>query len=221
MTLRPCLTCGEPSSKPRCPAHRPKDRKPSRQQRGYDAAWQKLSQRARRLQPFCSRCGAVTDLETDHTPEAWARHDAGLPIRLEDVDVLCGPCNRDAGAARGHHTRGEDPNRPGQHPHAKAESRLLTRRADDPAQLREGLCRRDAHFLGSELRQILSDAAHGREEPGHLVSQVLCFFKDRVHVGVRGIGGHSSGVQVAQRLSMVFVVLRSPLSNLCHLAMVA
>lgn len=216
MTLKPCVVCGEPSAKSRCESHRPKDRKPSRQQRGYDAAWQELSRRARRLQPFCTDCGATEDLQSDHSPEAWQRKAAGKTIRLQDIAVVCGDCNIRRGKARG-----GDPSRTGQHPHAKAESRLLTRRANDPAQLREGLCRGDAHFLCSELRQILSNAAHGREEPGHLVSQVLCFFKDRVHIGVRGVGGHGSGVQVAQRLSMVFVVLRSPLSNICHLAMVA
>lgn len=121
MTLKPCVVCGTPSGKSRCDAHRPKDRKPTRQQRGYDAAWERLSKRARRLQPWCTRCGSVTDLQADHSPEAWERHAAGLPIRLTDISVLCGRCNRAAGAARGHalnHSR--------QHPHAKAEFELHT-----------------------------------------------------------------------------------------------
>ena len=69
--------------------------------RGYGAAWVRLSRRARRLQPFCSDCGRTEDLTTDHSPTAWARHDAGLPIRLEDVDVVCVVCNSDRGPARG------------------------------------------------------------------------------------------------------------------------
>jgi 5-methylcytosine-specific restriction endonuclease McrA len=109
MTMRPCLDCGEPSDGPRCPEHTT-DPKTSAAHRGYDAAWTKLSKRARRLQPFCSGCGATDDLQTDHTPEAWARKAAGLTIRLQDVQVLCGPCNRAAGAARGSSaTRGMPP----------------------------------------------------------------------------------------------------------------
>jgi 5-methylcytosine-specific restriction endonuclease McrA len=109
MTMRPCLDCGEPADGPRCPEHTV-DTKPAAAQRGYDHAWTKLSKRARRLQPFCLDCGSTEDLQCDHTPEAWARKAAGKPIRLQDVQVLCGPCNRDAGAARGPQaTRGPTP----------------------------------------------------------------------------------------------------------------
>lgn len=109
MTLTACLDCGEPSDGPRCPEHTI-DTKAHASARGYDAAWTKLSKRARRLQPFCSDCGSTEDLQTDHTPEAWARKAAGKPIRLSDVQVLCGSCNRSAGAARGPSaTRGMPP----------------------------------------------------------------------------------------------------------------
>ena len=105
MTLRPCLECGEPCAGPRCPEHTV-DRKAPAAQRGYDAVWTKLSKRARRMQPWCTDCGATEDLQADHLPSAWERHDAGLLIRLQDVDVCCGPCNRARGAGR---TRGEAP----------------------------------------------------------------------------------------------------------------
>lgn len=106
MTLRPCLDCGVPSVGPRCPAHTV-DAKPPASDRGYDGAWTKLSKRARRLQPFCSDCGSTEDLQADHLPIAWERKAAGKAVRLQDVRVLCGPCNRAAGAARGHSgTRG-------------------------------------------------------------------------------------------------------------------
>lgn len=115
MTLRPCLVCGEPSTGPRCAEHTTTiDTKPVAAQRGYDWTWTKLSKRARRLQPFCTDCGAIEDLQCDHTPEAWARKAAGLPIRLCDVEVVCGPCNRRRGAARGDAvTRGDAPAEPG------------------------------------------------------------------------------------------------------------
>lgn len=104
MTLRPCITCGEPADGTRCPEHaapaRKSSPKPSAHSRGYDAAWTKLSARARRLQPWCSDCGATEDLQADHTPEAWERKAAGKSIRLRDIDVVCGPCNRRRGAAR-------------------------------------------------------------------------------------------------------------------------
>ena len=69
--------------------------------RGYDAAWHRLSKRARRRQPFCSDCGREDHLTTDHSPEAWQRREAGLPVRLEDVDVVCVWCNSERGPARG------------------------------------------------------------------------------------------------------------------------
>ena len=89
MTMRPCIDCGEPTASTRCPEHR-----------GYDSDWDRLSRKARKLQRFCSDCGSTEDLQTDHSPDAWARKAAGKPIRLRDVDVVCGPCNRVRGQAR-------------------------------------------------------------------------------------------------------------------------
>lgn len=112
----PCLTCGEPTTDgPRCSTCESTNRSMeirtrragglSAHQRGYDSRWTRLSRRARELQPFCSDCGATDNLECDHTPEAWQRRSRGLAIRLEDVDVVCGPCNRRRGAARGKHVK--------------------------------------------------------------------------------------------------------------------
>lgn len=99
--LKPCLACGEPSPGTYCPGHRPDTKAPAAQ-RGYDHAWNKLSKRARRLQPFCRDCGATEDLQLDHLPSAWERRAKGQRIRLGvDAEVVCGPCNRARGAARG------------------------------------------------------------------------------------------------------------------------
>ena len=119
MLANPCLDCGEPTTNgtrcadcseeynriqaPRLTARR--QRKAAAAARGYDQAWRNLSERARRLQPFCSDCGARDDLQADHSPEAWERKEKGLPIRLQDIDVVCGDCNRKRGAARGRHAR--------------------------------------------------------------------------------------------------------------------
>lgn len=119
MTMRPCLDCGEVTDTgTRCSACRPPDHELSPHQRGYDAAWRRLSRRARRLQPFCSDCGAVDDLTTDHSPEAWKRHAAGREITLDLVAVVCRSCNGKRGRARP--TPG-DPGPDGQAPPVKAQ----------------------------------------------------------------------------------------------------
>lgn len=107
MTLRPCLTCGEPSPATRCPEHTVVTTSPP-EQRGYDRRWRNLSRRARAAQPFCTDCGATTDLQADHSPTAWARRAAGKVIRLEDIAVVCAPCNLKRGAARGRNFSGAD-----------------------------------------------------------------------------------------------------------------
>lgn len=122
MRLRtPCLTCGEPVKATRCDECTRKvenmrirrhSRKASPKSRGYDEKWKRLSQRAREAQPFCSDCGATDDLQADHSPEAWVRHEKGLPLRLQDIDVTCGPCNRKRGAARGSTSRSKATSNP-------------------------------------------------------------------------------------------------------------
>lgn len=97
--LKPCIQCGALSDRARCPAHRPKDTRNARE-RGYDTAWTRLSKQARSMQDWCSDCGTNKDLQADHSPEAWQRQAQGLPIRLQDIDVVCGHCNRARGAAR-------------------------------------------------------------------------------------------------------------------------
>ena len=99
--LKRCLAqgCAYLSDRAYCPQHRTKDSRNARL-RGYDTAWTRLSKQARAKQPFCSDCGSTADLQCDHSPGAWQRHALGLPIRLEDVDVVCGACNRKRGKAR-------------------------------------------------------------------------------------------------------------------------
>ena len=96
MTFTACLDCGEPCTGPRCPDH--EQLGPRR--RGYDRTWQLLSERARRLQPFCSDCGTGEDLTCDHSPEAWARRARGQVIRLKDIQVFCRGCNTRRGRSR-------------------------------------------------------------------------------------------------------------------------
>ena len=99
--LSPCVVCGELAEGTRCEDHKARVPAPSSRERGYTSSWDRLSRRARRIQPFCSDCGTTEDLTVDHTPEAWDRHERGLSIRLEDVDVVCRAHNSARGAIRG------------------------------------------------------------------------------------------------------------------------
>ena len=117
-----CLTCGDLSNNSYCEQHFPEVRKAQRgkpkhtaQQRGYDSRWARLSRKARKLQPFCSDCGATEDLQLDHSPETWERIRDRKPIRLEHTGgVVCGNCNRARGDARTPGGRGYS--RPEGHP---------------------------------------------------------------------------------------------------------
>lgn len=99
MTWTACIVCGEPSPASRCDEHaiKPKPRSKTTTQRGYDSRWRRLSERARRLQPWCSDCNTTEDLTTDHL--RW-------PARtLDDVDVVCRSCNSRRGPIRGVNAR--------------------------------------------------------------------------------------------------------------------
>lgn len=105
--LSTCATCGELTDNTYCQQHQPAQKSNPSTAAGYDYRWQKLSERARKMQPFCSIPGCTsTDLTVDHTPEAWRRKEQGKTIRLRDVVVLCRSHNAKAGAARGDKTRG-------------------------------------------------------------------------------------------------------------------
>lgn len=98
-----CLECGELSDEARCEQHRasPVERRGSSpRERGYDAAWDRLSRSARAAQPWCSDCGATSRLTADHKPSAWRRKAKGLPLRLIDLAVVCSDCNWARGSSR-------------------------------------------------------------------------------------------------------------------------
>ncbi len=161
--MRPCLTCGNPSSASYCTEHEPRPwqhRDGNARDRGYSTAWDKLSRRARRLQPFCSDCGATRDLQLDHTQRTWERVDAGKVVRLRDTGgVVCAACNRRRGAGRGRTDRLEAQGTgPGVEPpgsRGQAESPLLV--SDLKRHVPEGLRLRDAR-LGTTTNQ--EDSTH-------------------------------------------------------------
>lgn len=130
-----CIDCGTvtPAGNPRCDTcrrgsirHRIRkhSKKTAPKDRGYDSRWRRLSLLARQRQPFCTDCGSTHDLQADHTPEAWDRKERGLAVRLQDIDVVCAPCNRKRGAARGenaHKRRRAPKGTAPTHGHAEAE----------------------------------------------------------------------------------------------------
>jgi 5-methylcytosine-specific restriction endonuclease McrA len=67
----------------------------SREGRGYDRKWRKLSALAIQLHPYCSVCGTTADLTTDHVVP---RSRGGVARTLEDVQVLCRSHNASKGA---------------------------------------------------------------------------------------------------------------------------
>lgn len=109
--MKPCITCGELiEGRAHCYSchntrQREREDKPRRSRktstaRGYGANWKRLSLKARARQDWCTDCGSPDRLTVDHTPQAWDRYTKRLPIRLEDVDVVCSGCNTDRGSSR-------------------------------------------------------------------------------------------------------------------------
>lgn len=93
MTLKPCVQCGEPSDRSRCPAHRPRDLRRHRG-RGHtndDPVMRRISRRLRKLAPFCELCNNVTNLTVDHIiPKSEAPELIYNPCNLR---ILCRDCN--------------------------------------------------------------------------------------------------------------------------------
>ncbi|PJE23675.1 MAG: HNH endonuclease [Mycobacterium sp.] len=98
---RPCIACGALiGSGSRCDdcRLRAKPPKPTPRRKGRTATdwrWRQLSERLRRLSPFCEKCLAAADLTVDHVIPLAERPD--LAHDELNCRVLCRPCN----AARG------------------------------------------------------------------------------------------------------------------------
>lgn len=86
MAARPCLGCSKPTRNGSrchtCEQARQRTRNANRQH--YKGNWQKLSREARQAQPWCTYCGATTDLTLDHvTPRST----------VDGLVVACRSCN--------------------------------------------------------------------------------------------------------------------------------
>jgi 5-methylcytosine-specific restriction enzyme A len=93
----PCLYCGVISRGSVCrqckAAIESKDIKRQERHRAYDYEWQKLSRLARKIQPWCSRCGTNKDLTADHI---LSLENGGSNI-IENIMILCRKCNSSKG----------------------------------------------------------------------------------------------------------------------------
>jgi 5-methylcytosine-specific restriction endonuclease McrA len=77
----PCPDCGKARERARVRA--------PRKQRGYTDQWLQLVKVAIGRQPYCSACGATTNLTGDHRIPL----SKGGTSTLENIEVLCRRCN--------------------------------------------------------------------------------------------------------------------------------
>jgi 5-methylcytosine-specific restriction endonuclease McrA len=73
----------------RCAEHKRADTRGTRTQQGYDNRWLRIAAEAIRQQPWCSVCGATTDLTGDHIMQL----SKGGENSAENCRVLCRRCN--------------------------------------------------------------------------------------------------------------------------------
>lgn len=99
MPMRPCLTCGTPARGTRCPpCQRSHDthRRPSPNQRGYDAEYRKARRIILATGPACAICGTAPATTADHIVPV----SRGGTNELTNLRPACHPCN----SARGNRT---------------------------------------------------------------------------------------------------------------------
>lgn len=94
--LRPCLDCGEATTRTRCPAHTSVNeaRRPSRRITGrYDAKHNRLRTIVLRQQPWCTQCrtpgSEANPLQADHI----VPHQLGGRNVRSNYQTLCRACN--------------------------------------------------------------------------------------------------------------------------------
>lgn len=69
MVMQPCVECGELSDNNRCSRHKRKHTPKTTRSHAADfnrSKWRRLSQKLRKLSPFCEVCGTSDDLTVDH-----------------------------------------------------------------------------------------------------------------------------------------------------------
>ena len=89
---RPCIGCGCLIDRgSRCGPCTPKRTRPAGHPHNNTGRWKRLSAKARRAQPWCLDCGAITDLCADHIIPVAERPD--LAHDELNLTVRCRSCN--------------------------------------------------------------------------------------------------------------------------------
>jgi 5-methylcytosine-specific restriction enzyme A len=106
MTLRPCLTCGRPTPRSRCPACERAHQRDRDHARADDpirafrrsAAWRRTSEAFRAAHPdACGLCGATSDLTTGHVIPLARCLGSGLELDWSNLRVECRSCQNKQG----------------------------------------------------------------------------------------------------------------------------
>jgi 5-methylcytosine-specific restriction endonuclease McrA len=94
---RPCIDCGQATSKTRCPTcsyRNEKTRRPNFRDRGYDAEYQHNRALLLADHPTCAICGTAPATTADHiTPRSQ-----GGTNQIDNLRPACHPCNSARGA---------------------------------------------------------------------------------------------------------------------------
>lgn len=92
---RPCIVCGQPCERSRCPEHELPDRRPSRAVRDRETRRRTLIRaRKHRNDPRCAACHIpheLWELDLDHIVPQWA----GGKLTSANTQLLCGTCHRE------------------------------------------------------------------------------------------------------------------------------
>lgn len=92
MIAKPCLACGTPGPSSYCDDCRPADKpRPRGHIHTNPTKWKKLSQKLRRMSPFCELCPATGRLTVDHVLPVADYPE--LAYAVENCRVLCHTCN--------------------------------------------------------------------------------------------------------------------------------
>ncbi|WP_460359493.1 HNH endonuclease signature motif containing protein [Mycobacterium sp. ZZG] len=88
-----CVGCGELITRgSRCAECKPKRTAPATHHPALSThRWQRLSKRLRASSPFCEQCNASERLQVDHIIPVT--EDVSLAYVIENLRVLCAPCN--------------------------------------------------------------------------------------------------------------------------------
>jgi 5-methylcytosine-specific restriction enzyme A len=97
--VRPCLSCGRPTPKTRCPEcarEQERSRRPSYRARGYDAEYQRNRKLLLAQYPTCAICGNAAATTADHI----VPRSEGGSNDIANLRPACAKCNYGRGSRK-------------------------------------------------------------------------------------------------------------------------